>query len=194
MSTSTYVKAFLRDKDVAAVTPSSSFCTRHVCRMIDFDRVNTIVEYGPGTGVITRYLLKQMSEDTRLLAIEANEKFVSVLQQEFNDPRLTICQGDVRNVQSLMTDHNISEADCIVSGIPFSWLDRQTRMDIVGQTYKALRPNGAFVAYQTIWQPKAHLKKPAVELFGGVETEFELLNLPPMRIYRAVKHTNGHAA
>lgn len=193
MSTSTYVKAFLKDKDVAAVTPSSSFGTRRVCRSIDFKRARTVVEYGPGTGVFTRYLLDRMPEEAHLLAIEANERFVSVLKRELNDPRLTVCKGDVRNVQSWMDEYDISEADYVVSGIPFSWLDREARLNLMRQTHEALRPDGMFLAYQTIWQPNAHLKHPAQEYFAAVETDVELLNLPPMRIYRAVKRANGQS-
>jgi phospholipid N-methyltransferase len=191
MSTSTYVKAFLKDKDVAAVTPSSSFGTRHVCRPVDFDRAHTVVEYGPGTGVFTRYFLERMPENGRLFAIEANSRLVSALTEEVSDSRLTVCEGDARNVAQLMKTHEVPEADYVISGIPFSWLDPEGRRGLLKQTYEILGPEGMFLAYQTFWQPDAHLKQPAEEYFPSVWTEFELLNLPPMRIYRATKRTNG---
>ena len=193
MSTTTYVKAFLKDKDVAAVTSSSKFGMRHVCRPVDFDRAHTIVEYGPGTGVFTRYFLDRMPEDGKLLAIEANSELVTVLREEFDDERLIVCEGDARNVHQLMGNHGMSDADYVISGIPFSWLDPEGRRELMKQTHEILGPDGMFLAYQTFWQPDAHLKEPAQEYFPSVWTEFELLNLPPMRIYRASKKSNGSA-
>lgn len=191
MSTAAYLKAFLKDKDVAAITPSSKFGTRNVCRSVDFGRANTVVEYGPGSGVFTRYFLDRMPEDGQLLAIEANPQLASVLKDEVTDPRLIVCEGDAQNVEQMMDNHDMSEADYIVSGIPFSWLDPKSREDLLKQTYDVLANDGMFLAYQTFWQPNAHLKHPAQEFFPFVETEYELLNVPPMRIYRASKRTNG---
>lgn len=191
MSTAAYVKAFLKDKDVAAVTSSSTFGMRHVCRPVDFDRAHTVVEYGPGTGVFTRYFLERMPADGRLLAIEANSELASVLKEKVSDPRLIVCEGDARNAHQLMENYGMAEADYVISGIPFSWLDPEGRRELMKQTYEILASDGMFLAYQTFWQPDAHLKEPAQEYFPSVWTEFELLNLPPMRIYRASKRANG---
>mgnify|MGYP006299063357 CR=1 FL=1 len=191
MSTAAYVKAFFKDKDVAAVTSSSKFGMRHVCRPVDFNRAHTVVEYGPGTGVFTRFFLDRMPEDGQLLAIEANSELVSVLRDKVSDPRLIVCEGDARNVRQLMERHDMAEADYVISGIPFSWLDSSSRREMMKATYEILASDGMFLAYQTFWQPDAHLKEPAQEYFPSVWTEFELLNLPPMRIYRASKRSNG---
>ncbi len=191
MSTAAYVKAFLKDKDVAAVTSSSTFGMRHVCRPVDFDRAQTVVEYGPGTGVFTRYFLERMPADGRLLAIEANSELASVLKEKVSDPRLIVCEGDARNAHQLMENYGMAEADYVIYGIPFSWLDPEGRRELMNQTYEILASDGMFLAYQTFWQPDAHLKEPAQEYFPSVWTEFELLNLPPMRIYRASKRANG---
>lgn len=193
MSTSTYLKAFLTDKEVASVTPSSPFLTRRVCRTIDFDRADTVIEYGPGTGVMTRYLLERMPEGADLLAIEANSKFVDVLEDEMDDRRLMVQEGDVREVQEIMERYGLEGADYIVSGIPFTWMDDEGRDRLLQTTHRILRPGGMFLAYQTFWQPNAHLRKPARAYFGNVEREFELINIPPMRVYRAVKRNGSEA-
>lgn len=190
MSTATYLKAFFTDKEVASVTPSSPFLTQRVCDPIDFDRARTVVEYGPGTGVMTRYLLERLPGDATLLAVEANEKLVSELREKHDDPRLVIEEGDVRHIRSMMDDHGLEGADYVVSGIPFTWMDPEVREEILATTHDLLRPGGMFLAYQTFWQPNAHLRDPARAQFGNVEREFEVRNIPPMRVYRAVKR-NG---
>lgn len=51
MDTITYLKNFVRDRNVASITPTSAIGVKKVCSKIDFHKPSVIVEYGPGTGV-----------------------------------------------------------------------------------------------------------------------------------------------
>ncbi len=74
MGTLTYIKTLIKDPAVASVTPSSRFAVQRVCSFIDFPRAALVVEYGPGLGVFTQYLLGQMGPQGRLVAIEKNHR------------------------------------------------------------------------------------------------------------------------
>ncbi len=69
MDTIVYLKNMFRDKQVASFTPTSIFGIKKVCDKIDFNKRNVIVEYGPGTGVFTRYLLDNLTPDSKLILI-----------------------------------------------------------------------------------------------------------------------------
>lgn len=187
MSTLNYVKCFLRDKNVASITPTSPFGVKRVCRRIDFSRAELIVEYGPGTGVFSEYLLKRMSPAAQLVLIERNPVMYDYLKKRLSDPRVRIHNDSAENVSQLVNGQMRRKPDCIISGIPFSYISKRAREDIIRQTYQVLGEDGIFLAYQTFYQKDDHLFVHLETYFRHVTTEFELLNIPPMRIYAAVK-------
>jgi phospholipid N-methyltransferase len=187
MDTFTYVKNFIRDKDVASITPTSSFGVKRVCSKINFDRSDLIVEYGPGTGVFTNYLLKNMKDDCRLIAIERNKDFESILKKKIHDPRVVIVNDSAENVLETLRACKESQADCILSGIPFFWLPCDLKHRILYNTHRALKKGGKFLVYQTCFQTDQHVKVHLERYFPIVRTKFEIRNIPPMRIYEAIK-------
>lgn len=182
MGTFTYLKNFLKDKDVASVTPTSKTCIKKVCRHIDFSRDITVVEYGAGTGVFSTYMLDQMTPGSRLILFETNSDFFEELQ-EIDDRRVELYQQSVEHVIDLLDESLHEGVDYIVSGIPFSFLDNDETVSVLKQSRQLLKKGGFFLAYQT----SGHLKDPLKEVFDRLETEFVLFNIPPMLVYKAAK-------
>jgi phospholipid N-methyltransferase len=175
-----FFRAFLkRPKEVASIIPSSRFLERRVMRATRADRADLVVELGPGTGGTTRALLAAMRPEAKLLAIEINPHFVEVLDR-WPDPRLIVREGSATDIRSILTDQGLGAPDVVVSGIPFSTMARPIGRDILRAVYDALEPGGAFVAYQV--RDRVHTL--GREVFGRARVQTELLNVPPMRIYR----------
>ncbi|HDQ40985.1 MAG TPA: hypothetical protein ENN39_08175 [Desulfonatronum sp.] len=187
MSTFNYVKCFLKDRNVASITPTSPFGVKRICQKIDFSRAKLIVEYGPGTGVFSSYILKQMQPSARLILIERNQDMYNCIKKTFLDTRVHIFNDCAENVATLVNGQTGQKPDYIVSGIPFSYIPDSARNDIIRQTYQVLGKNGKFLAYQTFYQKDHHLFVHLEHYFPRVISEFELLNIPPMRIYEATK-------
>lgn len=187
MSTVNYVKCFLRDKNVASITPTSPFGVKRVCRRIDFSKAKLIVEYGPGTGVFSEYLLKRLNQSAHLVLIERNPDMFKCLKKKFTDKRVHLYNDSAENVGSLVNGQLNRKPDYVISGIPFSYLPDTIRQDIVRQTHQVLGENGTFLAYQTFYQKDDHLYVHLENFFRQVRSGFELLNIPPMRIYEATK-------
>lgn len=187
MDTIVYLKSMLRDKQVASFTPTSIFGIKKVCDKIDFSKRNVIIEYGPGTGVFTRYLLDNLTPNSKLILIERNTDFINILENSFRDPRLVIYHESAENVVELLARSQEPQADYIISGIPFSFLPHELRNTIVKKSYHCLRPKGKFLAYQTFFQMDKYLKDYLNIYFSKVHTEFCVRNAPPMRLFEAVK-------
>lgn len=187
MDTLVYLKNMFRDKQVASFTPTSLHGIKKVCEKINFNKRNVIVEYGPGTGVFTRYLLNHLTPDSKLILIERNSDFVDILRQSFQDSRIFIFHESAENVDKLLTKCHEKQADYIISGIPFSFLPPPLRESIVQKSHACLRLNGKFLAYQTFFQMDRFLKDYLDACFKRTNTEFCLLNAPPMRIFEAIK-------
>lgn len=182
MSTLAYLKSFFKDKDVASVTPTSRFCVRTVCEPIDFTKDVTVVEYGAGAGVFSRYLLQHMTSESKLAVFETNDILFEKLK-DIDDPRILFYQDSVEFVNTVLPDKMVGNTDFIISGIPFSFLDDEAKSSVLEQSYKLLREGGKFLAYQT----SGHLEEPLRHKFGNVHTEWEWRNIPPMTVYEAAK-------
>ena len=187
MDTMVYIMNFIKDKNIASITPTSSIGVKKVCSKIDFSQNNTIVEYGPGTGVFSKYLLRQMGDDSRLILIERNRNFNSILERKINDPRVVLVQDSCENVLDTLRMCKEAEADYILSGIPFSFLDHDLKHRILYNTHRALKKGGKFLVYQTCFQTNNHLKTHLKKYFPIVNSKYEIANIPPLRTYEAIK-------
>jgi phospholipid N-methyltransferase len=187
MNTLVYMKNFMKDKYVASITPTSPFGVKRVCDQIDFRKRNVIVEYGAGTGVFTQYLLKNMGADSRLIVIERNKHFDSILKSSFRDPRVAIFNESAENVLGTLKNCCELQADYVISGIPFLWLSEEIKCRILYNTRNALREGGRFIAYQTIFQTSKDLKVYLERFFRKVRVQYEFVNIPPLCIYEATK-------
>lgn len=178
--TFTYLKSFIKDRDVASVTPSSKYCVEKLCAHIDFSRTKTIVEYGPGTGIFTHSLLEHLPEDGTLYAFETNELFIDKLSH-ISDPRFKVFHNSVEEMLDLLPKGVVGSVDHIVSGIPFSFFDWDLKIGIMKNTQLALKEGGSFLAYQT----PGHMEEPLLEVFGNVKKDLCWRNIPPYYIYES---------
>lgn len=184
MSKINFLKTFIKDRDVASITPTSRHCVKRVCSHINFEKDFLLVEYGPGDGVFPRYLLERMTPGSRLVLIEANKDFVKHLTRSLDDPRVEVYNILAGNVENVLAPEDLGNVDYVLSGIPFSFLNHDRKREVLRTTKKILKRKGKFLAYQT----SGHLKKPLMDVFGNFDTEMEMLNIPPYLIYEAINN------
>ncbi len=184
MGTLTYIRNFLKDRQVASITPTSRFTIERVCRHIDFSRDLRIIEFGPADGVFTKVILEKLTPASQIIAIETNSDFARLLRQH-RDERLTVVNRSAEDVREIASNKNWDRADYVISGIPFSFLNKDVKHRILQDVSKLLGDDGLFLGYQTSSHLRSHLRK----YFPEVETEMEYMNIPPMCVYRAGKQT-----
>lgn len=176
-----FLQGFLkRPKEVASIVPSSRFLMRRVVRCADVAHAKLVVELGPGTGGSTRAMLRAMRPDAKLLAIEIHPEFVTLLRRKIHDPRLIVHEGSAADLPAILAKHELDAPDVVFSGIPFSQIPRDVGLAIVRAVHDVLAPTGRFVAYQA----RDRVEKLGRQVFGRPLVQLELLNVPPMRVYR----------
>jgi phospholipid N-methyltransferase len=180
-----YVKVFLDDRAVAAVTPSSKYLVNRTVKAMALEdpHAKVIVEYGAAQGVMTHRILEKMRPDAKLIAIEFNEKLFAELEATIKDPRLIAVRGDVREIDRILAKHGFTKADRIVSGVPFAFFSGRGRHELLTKTSDILNHGGRFVAYQVT----THLIPMLKEYFSGVDIQFEVRNIPPHFVFTALK-------
>ena len=175
-----FFRGFLRNpKEVGSVIPSSRFLTRRVLQCGRVREAQTIVELGPGTGVLTREILERMPVDGQLIGVEISPHFASILESEFPDPRFSVFLGSATEIEKALVESGAEAADLVVSGIPFSTMSSGDGRRTLEAAKRILAPGGRFVAYQF----RGHVRRMAEPVFGPGQTVSGFWNIPPMRIY-----------
>ena len=175
----TFFSEFLRHPEqIGSVVPSSRFLERRVVEMADVARARLAVELGPGTGGTTRAILRALAADARLLAIEINPRFASLLRS-VPDSRLIVHAGSAVDIGEALAVHGLARPDVVLSGIPFSTMPAHTGRRVLRAACLALAPGGRFVAYQL----RDSVQVLGADIFGRPEVSIELRNVPPMRVY-----------
>jgi phospholipid N-methyltransferase len=189
-----FLKRFLRNPfQVASVVPSSQALIRRVSGKMDHTGPRVIAEYGPGEGCHTREIARRMHPESRLLLFELDGALCKHLQKQFaHDRRISVHHADCANLPQVLADHDLGQCDYVVSGIPFSILEKTKKREILTNTHAVLRPepHSAFIIYQVTNELRT---KGHCDHFARAESEYCLINIPPMFVTKFYKHANGHA-
>lgn len=163
-----FVREFLKHPtQVGALAESSGFLARKMAQHIG-DATN-VVEFGPGTGSVTKEILRRLPEHGRLTCLEINPKFCEHLKK-INDRRLKVVNDDVRNYS-----RHIENFDCILSSLPLGIFEKSQRNKIIALSGNAK----TYVQFQYTPFLKPKLKR----YFEDVEIKFVPFNFPPAFVY-----------
>src|SRR3989344_3627222 len=88
-----YVKVFMDDPAVAAVTPSSRYLVDRTVKAMNLAHAKVIVGSAAARGVMPRRILEKMRPDATLIAIEFNTPLFDELKK-ISDPRMIPVHGD----------------------------------------------------------------------------------------------------
>jgi phosphatidylethanolamine/phosphatidyl-N-methylethanolamine N-methyltransferase len=172
---------------IGSVISSSRFLECRVVETAGISSAKTIVELGPGTGGTTRAILKSMPQRSKLLSIEKNSH-LHTLVSRIEDHRLIAHLGNANGLKKILSMYGLDAPEVLISGIPFSTMSHGLGSQILETISSVLAPGGRFVAYQ-VSNRVACLCRP---ILGPGQMEVELLNIPPVRVYKWEKnHAKG---
>jgi phospholipid N-methyltransferase len=166
---------------VGSVIPSSRRLIDKMLGPVDWDSTKLFVEYGPGVGTFTRIILDRLPEDARLVTIDTNPEFTAFLKESIDDPRLIAVTASAADVEKVLSERGLPDADYILSGLPFSTLPPGVGDAIGAATARAIRPGGAFLVYQ--FSPK--VRDFIAPVFDRIDRGFEWINAPPATLFWA---------
>lgn len=177
-----FARNFLANpRRVGSVIPSSRRLIQRLLGQADWRHVKVAVEYGPGTGCVTRAMLARLGPDARLFAFEINPEFVAYLRREITDSRLTVIAASAETVADVLAAAGVDACDLAISSLPFSIMPVATRHAIVEATASVLVPGASFVGYQysTGWLRELR------HTFRDVSVQVEPRNWPPAFVFTA---------
>ncbi|UZW54781.1 methyltransferase domain-containing protein [Sphingobium sp. JS3065] len=181
---SMFLRQFIKHPGmIGSVIPSSQMLVDSMLEGVDWQRTRLFVEYGPGVGTFTRPILDRLHPDATLLAIDLNLDFVAYLEAEIDDPRLRIVHGSAADVRRFIKESGYAQADHVLSGIPFSTLPDGVGEAICAETQSVLKDGGAFLVYQY----SGYMRRLLSPLFEEIRERVEWRNIPPCRMFVAMK-------
>lgn len=170
-----FAKNFLRHPTRnASIIPSSRRASEAMIKDVDFSKVNSVVELGPGTGCFTEVLLEHCRPGTRVLLVEFEPSYSRLLEDKFGDRVIVECES-AHLLDSLLKKHGMVP-DLIVSGLPFDVPDQ----DRLFNSILTLTRSGSKFRFFTFLPPvmKKVYKSLPVEKKG-----FTFFNFPPLWVY-----------
>ena len=183
-----FLRGFLKNPVmVGSIIPSSRVLIEKMLRPVDWENTRLFVEYGPGVGTFTRPVLDQLGPDARLVTIDTNPDFTKFLRESIDDPRLVPVTGSAADVEKILAERDLGQADYVLSGLPFSTLPPGIGEDIAEATANVIRPGGAFLVYQ--FSPK--VKDFIDPHFERIERGFEWVNVPPATLFWAYREPSA---
>lgn len=188
-----------RMRVTASVVPSSRFLTTAMLDQVNFREVRNLVELGSGTGVITREILRRMTPDSRLFALEINRNFVRHLRTCCQDPRLAVLHVDASELLNQLAVHDARTVDVVISSLGLTGMKSEHRTQIVRQAEACLAPTGIMMQFQyvTSLTPLPDLRNRQLRrfqegeflrrYFPSVSAKPVFLNLPPALVFTCQK-------
>lgn len=182
-----FLKAFIRQpRKVSSIIPTANWNAHHICNTIPRNVRQFIVEYGPGTGVITDYLLhdRRITDDCVLYLIEQDPELALTLKEKYNhDKRVHVFTESAENIRSIIRE--AGTVDHVIASIPFSTIPEEIATTIIEHTHELLKPGSEFTVFQISKKVMGMLQKHTG--FTDVLAERLFINLPPLTVIRAKK-------
>ena len=169
-----------------SLVPSSSYLARMMVQQAGLEDADAVLEYGPGTGVFTHYILRELRPHSKFAAIEINPRFAAIFRAEH--PGVPLFEDSVENVHAICDSMQIAAVDCVISGLPWAFFPKSVQIMFLDQMMKVLKPGGTFVSFgylHSLALPTGrHLAALLPTYFTTVSRSVVWFNLPPALIYR----------
>jgi len=172
-----FLKNFIRNPlRNASVIPSSKKASKAVLSELEWNKIKTIVELGPGNGTFTKEILSQCKPGTLVILIELEESYIALLEKKFGN-KIQVVHDSAHRIHAVLESFGLTKTDLIVSSLPFlpNPIREQVNNAILWETSQ-----GAAFRFFTYMPPIMKLFYKGMPLR---KIRFVMENIPPMWIY-----------
>lgn len=166
-------------KNTGSFLPSSNKLAKRLSRPIISKPKLIVVEFGAGTGSVTKYLLKILPKDSILISLEINESLINKLTKSIHDPRLILIKGDASRLGTYLQELNIGKVDFVISGLPLGNFSRKSRYAIYSEICTNLKYDGIYTQFQYLLASFIEIRR----IFSVTDLAWEVRNVPPAFVY-----------
>jgi phosphatidylethanolamine/phosphatidyl-N-methylethanolamine N-methyltransferase len=167
---------------MGAVSPSGPALAKAMAAEIDPSVPGLVVEIGPGTGPVTEAILARGIIPQRLVLVEFNREFCTLLRKRF--PGVTVIEGDGYALADTLGDITDKPLAAVISSLPLMTRPMPVRLRALVSALRLLRQGAPFV--QFTYAMTAPIP-PRPTRYTITASPRIWMNLPPARVwvYRA---------
>jgi phospholipid N-methyltransferase len=183
-------KQFLSNpKEVGFPVTCSKETASQMADAADLTGAKAVVEFGPGTGAVTREILARIPDECSFFAIEINADLAAETHLRTG---AKVYVDSCANVLQYMTKNGMESCDAIVCTIPWALLGEEETAHILDEVMKALAPGSRFVTVGLSMGKNTpggkRLREELQGRFSKVEESKKIwANFPPAFYYRCEK-------
>ena len=140
---------------------------------INFEKIDSIIELGAGTGIFTEHILKKAKKWTKIICFEIQDNYIKILQKRFPN-QIIIEKEDVKNIDQIKQKYWIKKIDLIISWLPFK------------PAYSIHKEIKDYISEGTIFRSFTYQPRTFEKQYNDLPIQkkwFTLLNIPPARVY-----------
>ncbi len=143
-----------RFETTGAVAPSSRFLARAMTGpMLRRDRPGRILEVGPGTGAVTKRIVRLLKPEDRFDLVELNDSFANLLRQRFEQDSHYRAVAD-RSAVHVCPIQEFAESapyDIIISGLPLNNFPADLVRSVFETYFRLLAPGGTLSYFEYMY-------------------------------------------
>jgi phospholipid N-methyltransferase len=142
-----FAQALLRNPaTVGAIAPSGRQLAQAMMRDVCVNDDEIIVEFGPGTGALTRAIAPAIHQPHQYIGIERDAQFVRRLHELF--PQLSFVHGSAEDAAAILADRHAGSVKAIICGLPFTTLSSRVQDRVIEAVDHLLGPGSVFRTFQ----------------------------------------------
>jgi phospholipid N-methyltransferase len=179
-------QVFQDPRKVGAIGPSSRELAEVIVKNARIENARTIIELGPGGGVITEEIIRRKPAASSLLALENNPALIGPLRERFREAAFV--ETCASRLPDVVAEWNIPGAESIISTLPWTLFGPELQSRIIAGVRQCLAPGGVFsigVCYGIHLLPAGRTLRTLLDAcFEDVATSpIIFANMPPAFVY-----------
>lgn len=163
---------------MGSIAPSSAALRRKIGRNITCAPDQVVVEFGGGTGAVTRAILEAGIPADRVYSFEFDKNLARFLAASY--PDVKVVDEDCRKAPEILGPDLAGKVGTVVIGIPMITFPLDFQREVLEATFRILPAGGRFLLYT--FMPHSPLNRRALGLTGE-RAGFTLFNIPPASVW-----------
>lgn len=165
-------------KQVGAIIPTSSITAKRMASVVNPASGLPVLELGPGTGVITKAILKAGTAPQDLVSIEYSTDFYQHLTRTFDG--VNFINGDAFDLDRTLGAFKDSKFDSVISAIPLLSFPMEKRIALLEDLLDRM-PAGRPVMQITYGPVSPIIANP--DRYKIKHYDFVVRNIPPAQLW-----------